>query len=268
MTADLDGGARRYRELVLFELSDEFRMGFFLSYFRNFAVPHIAKTLLQYGEIVRDPIKRSYDTAIVIYELIADGVDGPRGEAMVSLLRRAHKGVPGSDDDFLYVLLTLLIVPLDYIDRFGRRSLRREEKEAAFRFYMHLGQRMGLTIELEAYDEAEKFFRQYERANIAASLEGQRLFDLTVGLYQERLPRAMHRLARRILSALFADDQLNMALGLSPAIPALMKVLRVSLRLKAKCKFRPRTATFVPGRSGSKVYPSGYKLQDLGPRGG
>lgn len=268
MTADLAAGPRRYRELVLFELSDEFRMGFFLSYFRNFAVPRIARTLLQYGEIVRDPIKRSYDTAIVIYELIADGVDGPRGEAMVSLLRRAHKGVPGSDDDFLYVLLTLLIVPVDYIDCFGRRALTPEEKEAAFRFFLDLGRRMGLVIAVGTYDEAEKFFRRYELTNIAGSPEGQRLFDLTVGLYQERLPKVMHPVARRILSALFANEQLNAALGLSPASRGLTKVLRFSFRVRAKFKGRPRSASFIPGASGSKVYPSGYKLQDLGPRRG
>ncbi|TFD70433.1 hypothetical protein [Cryobacterium sp. Hb1] len=45
------------------------------------------------------------------------------GRTMVSLLRRVHAGVPGTDDDFLYVLISLLIAPLRWLDSHGWRAV-------------------------------------------------------------------------------------------------------------------------------------------------
>ncbi|MBP2412032.1 hypothetical protein JOF48_000831 [Arthrobacter stackebrandtii] len=56
-------------------------------------------------------MKRSYDTAVVTYELITSGLNSDRGRHMIRLRNHAHRHVPGSQDDFLYVLLTLLVAP-------------------------------------------------------------------------------------------------------------------------------------------------------------
>jgi len=113
-----------YRRAVMFDLAEEFEVGFFLSYYRNFSIPHIAQALALTGEVHARPSKRSMDTAIVMYELIEDGFDGARGQAMVDLLNRVHKGVKGTNEDFLYVLTTLLVVPIRFCDAHGRRCRR------------------------------------------------------------------------------------------------------------------------------------------------
>ncbi len=101
-----------YRQMVLYDLAADIELGFFLGYYRNFAIPSIAATLHHNGEIIERPMKRSYDTAIVTYELITSGLNSDRGRHMIRLLNHAHRHVPGSQDDFLYVLLTLLVVPV------------------------------------------------------------------------------------------------------------------------------------------------------------
>ena len=80
-----------FRRMVMYDLAKDMELGNFLSYYRNFAIPHLAATLVQTREVLDRPMKRSYDTAIVIYELIANGLDSPRGQEMVALLNRVHR---------------------------------------------------------------------------------------------------------------------------------------------------------------------------------
>ena len=80
--------------MVLYDFQKEIHAGFFVSYYRNFAIPSIARTLAGRGEMRERPMKRSYDTGIVIHEIIANGFDSDRGRDMTALLRRVHQGVP------------------------------------------------------------------------------------------------------------------------------------------------------------------------------
>ncbi|XTR52641.1 hypothetical protein ACOM2C_04555 [Pseudarthrobacter sp. So.54] len=79
-----------YRTMVLYDFQKEIHAGFFVSYYRNFAIPSIARTLASRGELKARPLKRSYDTGIVIHEIITNGFDSERGQAMTELLRRVH----------------------------------------------------------------------------------------------------------------------------------------------------------------------------------
>jgi hypothetical protein len=53
----------------------------------NFAVPSIARTLADRGELKALPMKRSYDTGIDIdiHEIFANGFDSERGLTMTEL---------------------------------------------------------------------------------------------------------------------------------------------------------------------------------------
>ncbi|MBP2412021.1 hypothetical protein JOF48_000820 [Arthrobacter stackebrandtii] len=91
------------------DLASDIELGFFLADYRNFAVSSIAVTLQRNGKISERPTKRSYDTAIITYELMTRGLNSDRSRHMTRLLNHAHRHVPGSQEDFLYVLLTLLV---------------------------------------------------------------------------------------------------------------------------------------------------------------
>lgn len=262
--------ASGYRKLVMFDLAEEFEVGFFLSYYRNFSIPHIARTLAGTGEVEARPAKRSFDTAIVMYELIEDGVDGERGKAMVDLLRRVHHGVPGTNQDFLYVLATLLVVPIRYCDAFGRRATTQDEKAAALHFYNDLASRLGIEDVWKTYEESEQFLDRYENEYSGQSAEGARLMTATMSLFGDRLPRMAVPLAPGILSVLLDDARLSKALGLPTKSDLMGAVLRLALKLRGVQLRRraPRASSrFTPGDAGSAVYPRGYEIKDLGPRG-
>lgn len=267
-TAADDAWESTFRQMALFDLAADMELGFFLSYYRNFAVPGIAETLYQNGEIPLRPTKRSYDTAIVIYELIANGFDSDRGRAMVTLLNRVHRNVPGSSDDFLYVLITLLVVPIRWIQRHAWRKPTAIELEAATRFFAELGKRMNIPNMPETFSDAERFFDDYEAANIGPSAAGQCLLASTVQVFQSRLPRLLRPVARPLLSAMLDDDRLVSALGLPRATVLSRGALRAGLRLRNGIyRRRPLRADphFVPGQAGSSLYPGGYSLGQIGP---
>ncbi|WP_241709908.1 oxygenase MpaB family protein [Arthrobacter bambusae] len=267
-TASSNDWEATFRQMALFDLAADMELGFFLSYYRNFAIPSIAATLHANAEIQRRPMKRSYDTAIVIYELISCGLDSDRGRTMLELLNRVHRNVPGSKDDFLYVVLTLLVVPIRWIQKHAWRQPTTAELAAASRFFTELGTRMNITGMPVTYAEAEVFFDRYEAAHIAPSVEGRQLMNATVQVFQSRLPAPLRPLAKQLISTMLDDDRLAGALGL----PRAGRIWRITLKtgLAARNAIRRRRplktkAHFTPGDAGSTLYPGGYSLDQIGP---
>lgn len=263
-----DNWETTFRQMVLFDLAADMELGFFLAYYRNFAIPDIAKTLHTNAEIQQRPMKRSYDTAIVIYELIACGLDSDRGQRMVELLNRVHRNVPCSKDDFLYVLLTLLVVPIRWIQNHAWRQPTPAELAAASRFFTELGTRMNITGTPATYAEAEAFFDNYEAAHVARSPEGQHLMRATVQVFHDRLPKVLRPLAKRIIGTMLDDDRLTNALGLPRAGRISRTALKAGLTVRnAITRRRPLKTEphFTPGDAGSSLYPGGYSLDQIGP---
>ncbi len=267
-TAREEAWESTFRQMVLFDLAADMELGFFLCYYRNFAIPSIAATLHMNAEIQQRPMKRSYDTAIVIYELIANGLDSDRGKAMVELLNLVHRNVPGSKDDFLYVLLTLLVVPIRWIQQHAWRQPTTSELSAAARFFTELGRRMNITGMPASYAEAADFFDRYEAAHVAPSQQGQHLMDATVQVFQSRLPAPLRPLAENLISTMLDDDRLTTALGLPHANSISRAILKTGLKLRnAITRRRPlkKQPHFTSGEAGSSLYPNGYSLDQIGP---
>ncbi|WP_154604923.1 oxygenase MpaB family protein [Arthrobacter sp. AQ5-05] len=257
-----------YRQMVLYDLAADIELGFFLAYYRNFAVPSIAATLQLNGEIIERPMKRSYDTAIITYELITSGLNSDRGRHMIRLLNHAHRHVPGSQDDFLYVLLTLLVVPIRWARTHAWRAPTLTEETAATRFYRELGARMNIASVPGTFQEAEKFFDSYERENITYSPAGAELMASTLQVLKSRLPGPARPLARPMLSAMFDDDRLTDTLGLPRATRLSKATLNKVLQSRnAVHRRRPlsKEPHVKPGEEGSSLYPNGYRLDDIGP---
>ena len=256
-----------YRNMVLYDFAQEIHAGFFVSYYRNFAIPSIARTLAGRGEMAARPLKRSYDTGIVIHEIIANGFDSDRGTAMVELLRRVHRGVPGTGEDFLYVLMTLLVLPLRWVNQHGWRKLTPLEEDAAVAFYSELGRRMGLGPAPSTFPGAARFLDDYEARHLGPSPEGAALLEATVGALENRLPRLLRPLTGTVLALMMDKSEVATALGLKPSPAWLRGPFNGVLRLRAlrarRCPL-PTTPSFTPGAPVS-AYPDGYTLDMIGP---
>jgi hypothetical protein len=169
-----------------------------------------------------------------VYEIITHGFDSERGRVMVTLLRRVHAGVPGTDDDFLYVLISLLIAPLRWLDSHGWRAVEPTERAAA---------------------------------HVAASAAGIALTISALPAFTNKLPHLVRRWDRDILGALIGGVRVSTALGppspgrgLTAAVRALLKVRNLRTAHSAPSEL----PVFASGAA-TTIYPTGYMLSEVGP---
>lgn len=257
-----------FRQMTLFDLAEDMKLGFFLAYYRNFAIPSGSAVLVQNGEIPARPMKRSFDTAVVIYELIASGLDSERGRQMTALLNRVHKYVPGSPEDYLYVLMTLLVVPIRWTQRHGWRKPTQTERDAAARFFCEVGSRMHIPNIPLTFEEAEIFFDDYESRRVGPSPAGRTLMNATVQVFQSMQPRFLHPLTRLMIATMLDDARLTKALGLPQSTWWSRVALHAGLAMRNEIRRHTplsKTPSFTPGQSAPPVYPHGYDLADVGP---
>lgn len=265
---DPEDWEQTFRQMALFDLAEDMKLGFLLAYYRNFAIPSGSDTLVTNGEIPARPLKRSFDTAIVIYELIANGLDSGRGRQMTALLNRVHRHVPGSDEDYLYVLMTLLVVPMRWTQRHGWRKPTQTERDAAIRFFTELGSRMHISNIPATFDEAEVFFDDYESRRVGPSPAGRALMKATVEVFQSMQPRMLHPLTRLMIGTMLDDARLTEALGLPRSTWWSRVVLDAGLAVRNEIRrHTPLRAepSFRSGQPLTPVYPHGYQLADVGP---
>ena len=212
---------RIYQRTVLYDFPTDARVGLNLAFYRIFAIPHMAQLLVDTGEMLGRPTKRAYDTGLIMYEIITNGLDHPRGREMVALINRAHRPWPISSDDYRYVLAAFIVVPLRWIDRRGWRPLLPHEYDASCLFYRHLADLMNIPNPPETYHDAEQLLDNYEREHLAPSDAGRRLMDATQDIVVRKLPRPTKRFGPALTAALLDQPRLGAAIGLPPPNPAL-----------------------------------------------
>jgi hypothetical protein len=268
LARDPEDWEQTFRQMALFDLAEDIKFGFFLAYYRNFAIPSGSATLVRNGEIPARPMKRSIDTGLVIYELIGSGLDSERGRQMTSLLNRVHQHVPGSREDFLYVLMTLLVVPIRWTDRYGWRKPTQTERDAATRFFRELGERIHISDIPVTFEAAEKFFDDYERRRVAPSAAGKTLMGATVQVFQSMQPRLLHPVTERMIATMLDDAHLAAALGLPRSTWWSRLALNAGMSVRNAISRRTPLSTvpsFIPGQAAPPVYDQGYDLDDIGP---
>ena len=256
-----------YRTSTMYEFPWETRFGLNLAFYRPFAVPRIAALLKLSGEMSHQPRKRAIDTGLLMYELIEHGFDHPRGREVVSGLNRMHHRWQITNEDYLYVLASFVIVPTRWIDQYGWRPTTNVEREAIAQFYRQLGRRMAITDLPDDYEAFAAAFDKYEKANVAYSEAGAAQMQATQKIVEEQLPRRLRRLGGPAVSALL-DARLTQALGVAAPNPVMRQVIRLGLAVRGALVRRqaPRaTPWFVPGRPIRDLYPEGYRLEELGP---
>ena len=262
---------RIYQLTTLYDFPTDMRVGLNLAFYRIFAIPHMAELLVRSGEIIDRPKKRAYDTGLIMYEIIANGFDHPRSREMIRLLNRIHKPWPISNDDYLYVLAALMVVPLQWLDRRGWRPLLPQEREASVEFYAQVGRLMAIKDAPTTYPDAERLVQDFERRHLRPSPAGRRLMESTQQIIVRKLPGPTKRIGPSLTSALFDQPELTAALGLpAPNWPLARFVDGVFLSRTGFRRLRPAATEswFAPGRSAGSVYPQGYSLDQLGPPAG
>ncbi|GIF96207.1 oxygenase MpaB family protein [Catellatospora citrea] len=254
-----------YRRLALREFGADLRIGLNLAFYRTFAVPAIARLLVDTGEMTERTRKRADDTGLMMYELIAHGPHHPRGRQVIASLNRIHRVYDITPDEYRYVLGTFVFIPTRWIDRYGPRRLRPHEREATWHFWREVGRLMNVRDVPDTWAGFEQWFNAFEQANFGHDEAATRLIDATRDLLATRFPKALRRWAGAASDALL-DEDVRRALG----VPAPARTIRIAVRglLRANAVARRFKAVppdfFTPGQA-TRHYPRGYEIDDLGP---
>jgi len=241
-----------------------------LAFFRTFAVPSIAALLASTGEFTDRPLKRYDDTDLLISSFVEAGYDSPTGRAAIRRMNELHGRFDIANEDFLYVLSTLVMEPFRWNERFGWRRATEAERTATFEFWRNVARLMNIRDLPSTYEELEAFNVAFERERFACTEAGHRLASAMVDMFVRKLPGMPLALGRRGVYALL-DDPLLDALGLPHPTAAERRAGEAALRLRARAvalvpaRRRPRMRTGIPRR---KTYPRGWEVGSLGPATG
>ena len=257
-----------YQRLTLEEFPYEARMGWQLAFLRPFAVPRMARTLVDAHQLVAQPRKRAYDTGLIIYEIVYGGFESPRAREMVRLINSSHRGFTIEAEDMTYVLCSFIVCPIRHIELLGWRALTAAERESGVQFFGRLGQLMNIEQIPLTYGEAEAYFDDYEAANVAGSSSARLLTTKLIAVLKNMQPAPVRPLAAPIFTLLLNDRRVAAALGLRPPGRVTQRFVRRLLKARGAVKrHRPpsRKVIFTPGKKVREMYPDGYQLSDLGP---
>jgi ER-bound oxygenase mpaB/B'/Rubber oxygenase, catalytic domain len=236
-----------------------------LAFFKTYCVPSISALLDRTGEFAGRGQKRYDDTKLILAELLDHGIDSAHGREAQRRMNRMHHRYAISNDDYLYVLSTLVLEPARWNQRFGWRSVTEKEKQAALNYWRDVGRRMGIHGIPTDHKELDAFNRRYEREHFRFAESNRRVADATMAVFVSWYPRPLRGVVRLVLLSLLEDRVLE-AFGYQPP-PAWLKAavvgaLRLRRRLLAYAPRRRRPHLIT--RSRQRTYPRGYAVEELG----
>jgi ER-bound oxygenase mpaB/B'/Rubber oxygenase, catalytic domain len=240
-----------------------------LAFYRTYAVPSIAELLASTGEFTERSQKRYDDTQILISAFCEFGYDNDLGRRALRRMNKLHGRFTIANDDFLYVLSTMVLEPIRWNARFGRRPLLHAEKLATFFFWREVGARMAIKDIPDTYEELERFNVDFEREHFAYTDAGHRVASATRDMFLDWFPGLPKRLGRPLVYALL-DEPLLDALGFPHPSPRLRAFTEGAVRARSlavralPARRRPRLRTLERHRT----YRDGYEIETLGPPDG
>jgi hypothetical protein len=204
----------------------------------------------------------------MLVELVKYGYSSARGTQMMARMNQIHARFGIRQEDYVFVLTSLMFEPIRWNARFGWRPFTELEKYSNYCFWREIGKRMQLTVIPEGYEACEEFNAEYEKARLRRTTSSVALAAVLFGLLETWVPALVRRLVRPGLSAL-VDDAILACFDLPPASRWLKWLVPAALRLRARAlrvwPLRPTSGYYIdrPIRS----YANGYSVADLGPPG-
>ncbi len=257
---------RIYRQLTQHEFPWDMNQALSFALFRTYAVPGIGRLLDETGAFAEDTQKRYDDTALLLEKPLTHGFDDPRARAAIRRINRMHRSYDIPDDQMRYVLSTFVVVPVRWVEAYGKRPMTPAEVRASVLYYRALGRHMNIPDVPETYAGFARLMDDYEAAHFARTDGGRRVADATLALMLTFYPRPAAR-AVEVFSRALMDEPLRRALGY-PAPPAwLERASRAALRgrgwvLRAfPARRRPKR---VEDLSWVRTYPDGHDVEQLG----
>lgn len=231
---------------------------------KTFAIPSIAKILVEAGEFLNRTQKRYDDTDLLLSLFIENGHSSAVGRRAIQRINRMHARYPEiTNDQMLYVLSTFVVDPLLWIEEYGHRPLKAVEKEASFQFWTQVGRLMGIKNLFPNLDAMIAYHEAYEREHMVYSEYNARLYQHVLPTVARMMPVGVGPVVTWLLPALMSP-RLCAAFGVKPHGPVQRAAVKALLRARAQA------ARVIPGKPVYRTqlphptYPQGFVNEQLG----
>lgn len=256
-----------YQTMLRYEFPWDMKLGLNLAFNRSFSIPSISAVHVATGELTERTRKRIDDTGLLMYEMVLNGFDQPRGREALRRVNQIHRPYDIGNDDYLYVLGCLVVIPTRWLQRYGWRHPCCHERQATYLFYRELGRRMGITGIPDSYEAFETWFDAHDAAHLKPNDDAAAIERATRMLMLTRIPKPFAPLGNALVSAMY-DAPLRRATRVdAPAWP-----VRAGLHLALKTRSRfqrwfgaPGTTPLFADGIKAESYPDGYEISQLGP---
>ncbi|MFF0658990.1 oxygenase MpaB family protein [Micromonospora tulbaghiae] len=256
-----------YQTILRYEFPWDMKLGLNLAFNRSFSIPSISAVHVATGELTERTRKRIDDTGLLMYEMVLNGFDQPRGREALRRVNQIHRPYDIGNDDYLYVLGCLVVIPTRWLQRYGWRHPCCHERQATYLFYRELGRRMGITGIPDSYEAFETWFDAHDAAHLKPNDDAAAIERATRMLMLTRIPKPFAPLGNALVSAMY-DAPLRRATRVdAPAWP-----VRAGLHLALKTRSRfqrwfgaPGTTPLFADGIKAESYPDGYEISQLGP---
>ncbi|GAB3479265.1 oxygenase MpaB family protein [Nocardiopsis coralliicola] len=239
-----------------------------LALYRTYAVPSVGGLLGDTEEFTDRTQHRYDDTALILGAMMEHGFEPGRGRDALRRMNQMHRSYDISNEDYLYVLSTFVVMPVRWLNDwgFGWRRLSAHEVRANTNYYRSLGRHMGIKEIPETYEAFLKYFEDYEAEHFDFTQGGRDVSDATLELMLSFSPNWQRPLMRKFTMALM-DDHLAEAFRYTPASGFWKGAAKFALKSRARVvrlmppRVEPRTEADNPN---IKSYPDGFEPSRIG----
>ncbi|KAL3810877.1 hypothetical protein ACHAXA_003399 [Cyclostephanos tholiformis] len=170
--------------------------------FKTYAIPSISKLLVATKQLTENTSRRYDDTDLIMCHMNEDPIDSPLAQLALRRLNEIHGNYVISNEDYLYVLSVFIVEPARWIERYGFRSLHRNELDSFHLKYMNIGIQMGIQKVPKTFEEAADYMDSYEEKYMTFHPANAKLAASTQALFLSTMPSIFHPLAQKIVHAL------------------------------------------------------------------
>ncbi|WP_037158188.1 oxygenase MpaB family protein [Rhodococcoides fascians] len=236
--------------------------------FRTYAVPTVGSLLAATGEFTERVQQRYDDTNLILDQVVESGFGSVDGRTAIRRMNRMHGAYDISNEDFLYVLATFVVVPVRWLERFGWRPVGVSERDAMVMYYRTLGRHMGMKEIPETYDQFASYMDEYEQQHFAYDVGSTAVADATLDLMSTFAPYKFlpKKVFRRMAYALMDKPLLDAFHYPEPTkLERSLAEAMVKARARVVRLLPPRTTAYrARDQKAVRSYPAGYRISELG----
>ena len=217
--------------LAGYEFPWDFHHSLEVALLRSYAAPSVSRLLDATGEFRERGQKRYDDTALLVSEFLKNGYDSPRGSAAIERMNELHWKYRIPNEDYLFVLSTFVLDPIDWMSEYAWRPMTRRECEALFLFWKTVAERMELTDIPASLDELREFAANYTEREFRFDERNRRVADATLDIARRWLPFGARWLVLPSVNALI-DAPMRESFGFGRPSKPLRAILKTLLKLR------------------------------------